>query len=331
MSAELLKKYSGLYGQSDVLTALSVERAAAYLLSGEDGDGLCVLARLVAAKLCGIPTEKAFDDHADIAVYPRAEEKSAKPSKTKKSDADRQRRSIVTVDDVRDIVDSLYLTPFESDKRVYIIESAESMSEICQNKLLKSLEEPPSHTCFILCASGRLLPTVESRCIKLELAPFSAETVARELKKYHDDEKAIELATRVSRGNLGMAERILADPDFGAIYDASLEILRLATGSKMFARVAAVYDKFTRERVGATLGIIEYLLNDVARCLVGADTVFDAKDVERAAAGFTPYSAAACAEYVREAKRHNDANCMPVAVMDTTILKIMEEKALCRK
>lgn len=330
MSATLLTKYSSLYERLDILSALS-DGSSAYLFSGEDGDGLAVLARLAAARICGLPYSKAFDDFADITVYPT--DSTAVPSKSakgKKAET-QQKRTAVTVDDIRDIVGSLYLTPFELNKRVYIIENAESMSEICQNKLLKSLEEPPSHVCFILCARGRLLPTVESRCNKSELAPFSVETVARELGKYHTDAKAVALAARASRGNIGMAERMLADTEFGATYADALEILKLTDGSKMFGRVAAVYDKYTRERTGAVLGLIEYLLGDIAHLLSGGDTVFDRNDVESVSNGFTPYSAAKCAEYVREAKRRNDANCMPIAVMDTMILKVMEEKALCRK
>ena len=134
------------------------------------------------------------------------------------------------------------------------------------------------------------------------------------------------LAARASRGNLGLAERILADAGFADTYASAKKILALATGSRMFAKTAAVYEKFTREKTDAVLGVMEYLLCDVARSLVGAETVFDSADVKAVAVGFTPYSAAKSAEHVRTARRHNSANCMPSAVMDTMILKIMEEK-----
>ncbi|MCM1368394.1 MAG: hypothetical protein NC184_06280 [Roseburia sp.] len=331
MSAPLLNKYASLYEKLDILSAVTGE-ASAYLFSGEDSDGLATLARLAAARVCGLPYSQAFEDRADITVYPISDSVAPqkKSAKGKKPDA-QPKRAAVSVDDIRDIVGSLYLTPFELKKHVYIIENAESMSEICQNKLLKSLEEPPAHVCFILCACGRLLPTVESRCIKSELASFDTETVARELSRFYSDRKAIELAARAARGNLGMAERMIADVEFGATYAAALEILKLSDGSRMFGRAAAVYDKFTRERIGAVLGLMEYLLCDIARLLSGGETVFDRSDVESVANGFTAYSAAKCSEHVREAKRRNDANCMPIAVMDTMVIKIMEEKAICRR
>lgn len=332
MSVELLQNYAGLYASLGVLGGIdSSSQASAYLLSGEDEDGLSVLARLLAAKLCGLDESRAFDDCADIIIYPKPPEAKKTAKGKKASDGEVNKRYAISVDDIREIVDSLYLTPFELEKRVYIIENAESMSEICQNKLLKSLEEPPQRVCFILCATGRMLPTVVSRCNRIELPPFDVQTVVDELSKFHSDKNGVMLAARACRGNLGLAERILKDSGFADTYATAKKILALATGSRMFAKVAAVYEKLTREKIDAVLGIMEYLLNDIARSLAGAETVFDPVDVKAIAVGFTPYSAALSAEHVRTARRHNAANCMPSAVMDTMILKIMEEKALCQR
>ena len=106
------------------------------------------------------------------------------------------------------------------------------------------------------------------------------DEIAAELKKYHKDVAAVTLAARASRGNLGLAERILADAGFADTYASAKKILALATGSRMFAKTAAVYEKFTREKTDAVLGVMEYLLCDVARSLVGAETVFDSADVK---------------------------------------------------
>lgn len=327
--AESLKKYASMLSETDSVRVIDGEfRSSSILLTGEDEDGLKALARIVAARLTGLPDAAGFDDHADIIVYPKTAPADKKPAKGKKSasDGEKSKKYAISVDDIRDIIDSLYLTPFELNKRVYIIEEAESMSEICQNKLLKSLEEPPPRVCFVLCATGRMLPTVESRCNRIELPCFDVERIAGELAKYHSDRDAVMLAARASRGNIGMAERILADSGFAETYRLAKEILRLATGSRMFARTAALYEKCGRDKIDGVLGVMEYLLCDVARHLAGADTVFDVKDVENIAGGFTPYSAALCAEHVRTARRHNAANGMPSAVMDTMVLRIMEEK-----
>lgn len=328
MSEIGLKKYSYLYAGLDCVKNVNAD-ASAVLLCGEDDEGLKVLSRIVAARMCGISDNQAFDEHADIIVYPRTNDE--KKSKTK-SGGEKSKRYAISVDDIKEILDSLYLTPFELKNKAYIIENAESMSEICQNKLLKSLEEPPPRVCFILCSSGKLLPTVESRCNRVELPPFDIAVVERELGKFHKAGAAeVKLAAQASRGNLGTAERILADASFADTYAAAKKLLLLSTGSKMFAHAAAVYEKLSRDKVDSLLGVVEYLLNDIARYCIGVDTVFDGKDVAEISGGYTAHSAALAAEAVREAKKHNAANCMPQAVMDTLILKIMEVKAQCRK
>ena len=328
---EFVRAHADLFRSLDILSPYGESSPqSAFLLSGEDGDGLSVLARFLAARLVGISEERALEEHADVLVYPHAD-KAEKSKKGKKADV--AKPAAVNVDDIRDILDTLYLTPFELSRRAYIIENADSMSEICQNKLLKSLEEPPSRVCFILCASGALLPAVESRCTKIELPPFSTDVVYGRLKATHPDiaEKSITLAARASRGNIGMAERILLDGDFSAAYADAVKILKAATGSRVFGSVAAVYEKFTREHASSVLGLMEYILNDIARMSVGVDTVFEASDVGSCGVGFTPYAAAASAEFVRESSRRLQSNCMPQAVMDRLVLKIMEEKALCLK
>ena len=322
----ILQNYAYLYAGLDSIK--NVTACTSVLLSGEDDDGLKVLSRIVAARLCGISDDRSFDEHADIIVYPRPQDE--KKSKTK-SGGEKSKRYAISVDDIKEILDSLYLTPFELKNKVYIIENAESMSEICQNKLLKSLEEPPPRVCFVLCSSGKLLPTVESRCNRIELPPFDIEVVERELSKFHKDRAAVKLAAQASRGNPGLAERILADSGFADTYASAKKLLLLATGSKMFAHAAAVYEKFSRDKADSLLGIVEYLLNDIARYCIGVATVFDGKDIAEIAGGYTPHSAALAAEAVREAKKHLAANCMPQAVMDTLILKIMEVKAQCQR
>ncbi len=330
---ESVKAFADLYRSLDIISPYGASsRQSAFLLTGEDGDGLCLTARFLAARLVGLDGSRALDEHADIAIYPKSDKAdAAKGKKGKKADV--AKPASVNVDDIREIVDSLYLTPFELDRRVYIIENAESMSEICQNKLLKSLEEPPSRVCFILCASGALLPTVESRCTKIELPPFSTDVVKAHISACYPDAKAsdVALAARASRGNMGQAVRILLDPDFAVAYADAVKILKTAVGSRAFASTAAIYDKFGREHAASVLGLMEYILGDIAKLKVGAQTVFAEADVTDAAAGFTPYAAAKSSEYVRDAVKRLQSNCMPQAVMDGVVLKIMEEKALCQR
>ena len=80
---------------------------------------------------------------------------------------------------IRGLLDELALLPAEGGARVAIIESAERLTEDAQSAFLKTLEEPPAGTTFILCAdeADRLLPTVRSRCARIRLGPVRTRTI----------------------------------------------------------------------------------------------------------------------------------------------------------
>ena len=75
------------------------------------------------------------------------------------------------IDKVRDIINGLYLTPNESEKKVYIICDMQNMTPQGQNALLKSIEEPPPFAVFIITVnnSDLILETVKSRAVRFVL------------------------------------------------------------------------------------------------------------------------------------------------------------------
>ena len=92
----------------------------------------------------------------------------------------------IKIDQVRDIVDRASFRPFEGRRRVVIIDEADALMAPAQNALLKTLEEPPSQSVFILVTArpDLLLPTVRSRCIRLwftEPGAFDVDVEAREV------------------------------------------------------------------------------------------------------------------------------------------------------
>lgn len=91
------------------------------------------------------------------------------------------------VDQIRDMTADAVIAPNEASRKVYILPEADRMNLPAQNALLKALEDPPGHACFLLCAAAAdsLLPTVRSRCVRLDdtartvtLAPLSPLTEA---------------------------------------------------------------------------------------------------------------------------------------------------------
>ena len=89
--------------------------------------------------------------------------------------------SVISVDEVRRLRGFLGLTGAEGGWRVVIVDSADELNANAANALLKSLEEPPPRALFLLVTSqpSGLLPTIRSRCRRLDLAPLDAESLQR--------------------------------------------------------------------------------------------------------------------------------------------------------
>ena len=98
---------------------------------------------------------------------------------------------IVPIESVRNqVIARIGLPPHEADVRVFVVEEATAMAPPAANALLKTLEEPPSRTLFVLCTSApeQLLPTIRSRCQRVRFGagaaapdtdPLRAERIAK--------------------------------------------------------------------------------------------------------------------------------------------------------
>ena len=125
------------------------------------------------------------------------------------------RRREISIAEVRSVTNQSHLKPYEGAYRVFIFEDAETMSEAAANALLKTLEEPPPQTLLILLTSqeDRLLPTIRSRCSRIELKPMAEQPLSRYLEKERGlDADEAHLLARLSKGCLGWALTALEDP-----------------------------------------------------------------------------------------------------------------------
>jgi DNA polymerase-3 subunit delta' len=93
----------------------------------------------------------------------------------------------IKIEPIRDAVDRAGYRPFEARRRVVVIDDADALVVPAQNALLKTLEEMPSASIFVLVSSmpDALLPTVRSRCPRLRFGPLSAAEVAQVLVRDH--------------------------------------------------------------------------------------------------------------------------------------------------
>jgi DNA polymerase-3 subunit delta' len=141
---------------------------------------------------------------------------------------------------------------------VFILREASLLRQQASNAMLKLLEEPPESTLFVLLTSDveSLLPTILSRCQRVDLSPLSRSSIARELEDIHgmSSQEATELA-RLSCGRIGWALEAAKSPQLLADYKVDLERVALLLESGLEERFAYAEETaalFARSREEAT-------------------------------------------------------------------------------
>ena len=121
------------------------------------------------------------------------------------------------IDEIRDIRDKVNFAPVQGRRKVYIIDEAHMLTDAASNAFLKTLEEPPEHVIFVLCTTEahRILPTIISRCQRLDFRRIPSETVFGRLSEIADAEgvavepDAMRMIARYAAGSLRDAENLL--------------------------------------------------------------------------------------------------------------------------
>jgi DNA polymerase III subunit delta' len=176
------------------------EASHAYLFHGPAGAGKRAIARAFA---CALLVDGAPDP---IEAAERVE-RGSHPDLTWVKPSGAAEMLVSDIDEP--VVAAAARTPFESRRRVFVIEGAETMHEASANRLLKTLEEPAEFVHLILLTSrpGEVLPTVVSRC---QLVRFEAPSPARLQERLEAAGVAAAPAAACARLALGDGERALA-------------------------------------------------------------------------------------------------------------------------
>lgn len=132
----------------------------------------------------------------------------------------------ILVDQVRDVRAAAFRSPMEARTKVFIFEDAHRLNPAAANALLKVLEEPPGDVLFVLMTSSPddLLPTIASRCRRVEFYALGPAEIARVLMEHHGTAPEIaEWAARTG-GDLSTALRFVKDADAPSRRGGHLEL-----------------------------------------------------------------------------------------------------------
>ena len=237
--------FAGPSGVGKQLTALALAQLVNCLSpAAEDACGQCASCRRIARGV-----------HADVMRI--------EPGET----------GAIKIEQIRDAVERAAYRPFEGRRRVVIIDQADAIVPQAQDALLKTLEEPPNGTTFVLVTASPelLLPTIRSRCQRLRFGRLSPADVAHILVRAHgfSDAEAQSAAAK-SDGSLGDA--LEADSDeFLEARAAALQLLQAVAGSPPPARriasagglPGAGRGKADRDALAQSLRVLATILRDL--------------------------------------------------------------------
>jgi len=191
----------------------------AYLFHGPGGVGKGAAAEALAAELLAEGAPDPENARARVVSRAHPDLTWITPSGARE----------LLVEDVEPVLSGAARTPFESTRRVFVIERAETMNDSSANRLLKTLEEPPAfvHIMLLTDRPAELLPTIVSRCQAVRFDPLPDDALARALGEEGVPPDNAAAAARLALGD-GARARLLAGP-------AGTELRGAAEG---FARAA---------------------------------------------------------------------------------------------
>jgi DNA polymerase-3 subunit delta' len=245
----------------------------------------------------------------------------------------------IKIEQVRDVVERAGYRPFEGRRRVVIIDEADALVAPAQNALLKTLEEPPSSSTFVLVSSlpDALLPTVVSRCPRLRFAPLSATEVADVLMRDHGWSEADARAAAADAD--GSAGRALASQsvDVTDARDAAQRVLeqtaRTADPGRRLdaARTLTSKTRSTsageRDQLAGCLRALASLLRDIAILASAADARMIANsdlqpELAQLTAAYDGKRSANAFAAVDQALAALERNASPKVVADWLVLQL---------
>jgi DNA polymerase III subunit gamma/tau len=157
-----------------------------------------------------------------------------------------------SVDDIRDLREKVAYAPVSGRHKVYILDEAHMLSQQAWNAFLKTLEEPPPHTIFVLATTeaNKVLPTVVDRCHRFDFKRPNAEQVAGVVRRVAEAEhveigpEAVALLARHATGSfrdaLGTLEQLVTYSGSSIALDDVLAVLGVADADLLFGAFDAI-------------------------------------------------------------------------------------------
>ena len=275
----------------------------AWLLAGPRGVGKATFAHSAARRvladaagpISGLPGVETSDEHPIVKLVEAGSHPDMRRLERLVNEKTGNLARNISVDQVRSLAELFDLSPAMSDWRVVVIDSVDELEPSGANALLKMLEEPPANSIFFLVshAPGRLLPTIRSRCRRLDFQSLGDDVMASILEARAPELSAAERKKIIPMA-FGSAGRALAFAELGLakLEDAALAILRQGdpTNARRSELAIELGKRGAGDRYAAFLDLAPSLIAREARASEGIrrERAFDAYAKARELAAVAP-------------------------------------------
>lgn len=257
--------FNDIIGQQKIIDYLKISIkknrvAHGYIFDGPDGVGKAMVALRFAQALycknfdgdgCGICScchKVMGGNHPDIKII-EPEGASIKNSQ------------------IEDFQKDLMVKPYESSKKVYIIKNADDMTVSAQNRLLKTLEEPPEYGVIILLSTNgnSFLPTIRSRCQILKFQRVGQKYIEGfMMDKYHMAVEEARILAAFSDGIIGKAMALHESDEFKRMREETIQIIdRILEKDPIEVFVATEFFKQNKENIYEILDVLLLWFRDM--------------------------------------------------------------------
>lgn len=236
----------------------------------------------------------------------------------------------ITVDDVNLLIEESYVKPVECEKKIFVINHAETMSAVVQNKLLKTLEEPPANVYILMGATGdfSILQTVKSRVKKLEINGYSDQTLYDSLIKEYTDKDKLRNAISCGDGTVGRAIALYESDKLSTITDLATDVI---VNMKSSRDVLKFSDKIAASKtdLNELLSVMELLFRDMLVRTVGKEDSIknvEASKTLKTAQGYTLGAIIYALDKINEAYKRKKFNVGDGMLTEWLLFQILEGK-----
>lgn len=174
----------------------------------------------------------------------------------------------ITIEEIRDqLVNDVAVRPYYGPYKIYIVPDADLMTVQAQNALLKTIEEPPEYAVIMLLTSNAdsLLPTILSRCVRLDLKVVDDQSVKEYLMEHLQiPDYQAEIDASYAQGSIGKAKEAATSEEFAAITENALKILKYAPSMEIYALTAEIKNlTANKQNIQDYLDIFQFWFRDV--------------------------------------------------------------------